>query len=112
MLDELRQNLKVLDELIFGNGLYDYAPVLCKKEEASTLASTLVLLASIGLEDLSGIVLRHETMEQVINLETIKPSEVTEDLWSIGLDCHVRLDDSCWSLIEFLKSIAKRTIFG
>ena len=63
MFNELGQDLEVLEELVFRDGLDDQVPVLREEEKAPTLATRLVLLPLVGLVNLSRVVLRIETLE-------------------------------------------------
>jgi hypothetical protein len=64
-----------------------------------------VLLPLVGLENLSRVILGLETLEQALHLEPIKPPEVTEDFWSVGLHFHIGLDCSCWILVELFECL-------
>ena len=105
VLNEFGQDLQVLEELVFRDGLDDQVPVLREEEKAPTLAACLVLLPLVGLKDLSRAVLGLETLEQALHLEPVKPPEVTENFWSVGLHLHIGLDCSCWILVEILKTL-------
>ena len=105
VLNKFWQDLEVLEELIFRDGLDDQVPVLREEEKAPTLAARLVLLPLVGLKNLSRVVLGLETLEQALHLEPVKPPEVTENFWSVGLHFHIGLDCSCWILVEILKTL-------
>ena len=63
VFNEFGQDLEVLEELVFRDGLDDQVPVLREEEKAPTLAARLVLLPLVGLENLSRVVLGLETLE-------------------------------------------------
>lgn len=104
--------MEVLKELVFRDGFDDQVPILREEEKAPTLATRLVLLPLVGLENLSRVVLRLETLEQALHFESVEPPEVTENFWSVGLHFHIGLDCSSWILVEFLKTLQQLFILS
>lgn len=92
VVEHIRQHLDQLLFLLAGHALDDVLPVLGEEEEATALASLVVLLAFVGLEDLEPVLERVDGLDDGSFVHIAEGSNHLEHLGSVGVYPDVVVD--------------------